>query len=353
MREATMSGSRTTSETFYQRHGGDHTAATMVKVLVIGASGHIGNAVTRELLARGYEVTASGRRAQPPANLSGLAVRYVAGDAEAPGAIEKLVEGHEIVVDAAAPYPSLMAGASAADPVAAARRRTQSIVEAVRRQRARLAYVSSFTTLPERSTGLERVQREWIRQSHPYFAVKQEIETAIMAEARVGLRAVIVNPTLCVGPWDLKAREYCFVPRVLSGEAPVTVAHVVNVIDVREVAAGLVAALEAERYGEPIPLTGHNQSVESLYRWLCEIGGVAAPRLVAPMTLTAITSYWSEVALGAVGVRPPLPAIAPLLTMLHDSFDISRAQAELGIVPRALSATLREAVEWYRQIGYC
>jgi dihydroflavonol-4-reductase len=325
-----------------------------VKALVIGATGHIGNAVTRELLGRGYEVTASGRRAQAPENLRGLRVRYVAGDAEAPGAIERLIEGHDLLVDAAAPYPSLMAaGSGAADPVEQARRRTQTIIDAVGRRRARLAYVSSFTTLPERSAGFERVQREWVRRSHPYFAVKREIETAILEAGRAGLAAAIVNPTLCLGPWDLKPRENCFVPRLLSGEAPVTVAHVVNVIDVRDVAAGLAAVLEAERYGEAIPLTGHNLSLESLYRWLCEIGGVAAPRLVAPMTLTAIASYWSEVALGAVGMRPPLPAIVPLLMMLHDSFDTGRVQAELGITPRALSGTLRDAIEWYRQIGYC
>jgi nucleoside-diphosphate-sugar epimerase len=42
-----------------------------------------------------------------------------------------------------------------------------------------------------------------------------------------------------------------------------------------------------------------------------------------------------------------------MLTMLHDSFDPSRVQAELGITPRPLSATLADAIEWYRLIGYC
>ena len=343
---------RAASASFQQRTAGVHAAAINVKVLVIGAGGHLGSAVTRELLARGDEVTASGRREHPPVSLSGLKLRYVAGDAEAPGALDRLMEGQEVLVDAAAPYPSLIA-AGAEDPVAQARRRTAGIIEAVRRRDARLAYVSTFTTLPERSTGLERMQREWIRRSHPYFAVKQEIEGAILAAARSGLRATVVNPTLCLGPWDLKPREYCFVARLLSGEAPVAVTHVVNVIDVREVAAGVAAALAAERYGEPIALTGHNLSVEALARWLCEIAGVAPPRLVAPVTLTAIASYWSELALGAAGLRAPLPAIAPLLTMMHDAFDAGRAQGELGITPRALSATLRDTVAWYRQIGYC
>lgn len=349
-----MSASRTVSQTFYQRREDDHTTAANLKALVLGASGHIGNAITRELLARGYVVTASGRRAAPPVNLAGLQLRYIAGDAEAPGAIDQLIEGHQVLVDAAAPYPSLIAvGTSAVDPVDHARRRTQTIIQAVRRHSAQLAYVSSFTTLPDRSGGIERVQRQWIRQSHPYFAVKREIETALLAAARAGLSVTIVNPTLCLGPWDLKPREYCFVPRVLASEAPVAVAHVVNVIDVRDVAAALLAALETRHCGEPIPLTGHNLSVESLCRWLCEIGGVAPPRLVAPLALTAIASYWSELALGTIGMPPPLPALAPLLTMMHDSFDLGRVQGELGITPRALSATLHDSVEWYRQIGYC
>ena len=326
-----------------------------MKALVLGASGHLGNAITRALIDRGYEVTAAGRRVALPINLAGLAIKYVPGDIDSPGQIDRWVEGHDVVVDAAAPYPSLLMprGESAAESLEQAVRRTRMLVDAVRRHPARLAYVSTFATLPDRSTGLQRIQREWIRRSHPYFAVKERIEAEIMAAARTGLPAVIVNPTLCIGPWDIKARDLCFVPRLLSGEAPVSVAHSINVVDVRDMAAGLVAALERERWGVPILLAGHNISVEALYTWICEIGGVMPSRVVAPITLGMIATYWSELALGAIGLPPRLPALAPMLTMLHDSFDPSPIQSELGIVPRALSGTLRDAIDWYRQIGYC
>ncbi len=334
--------------------GSPAAAGASVKALVLGASGHIGNAVVREMIARGYAVTASSRGPIPPVNLNGLALRYLAGDLDTPGHIERAVEGHEVVVDAAAPYPSLLMPAqTAARALDDARRRTQTLIDALRRQQARLAYVSSFTTLPDNSSGFEQMQRRWIRQIHPYFAVKQLIETEILTAVRAGLPAVIVNPTLCIGPWDIKDRELCFIPRLLSGEAPAAVAHPINVIDVRDLAAGLVAALEAGHYGEPIPLTGHNLSVDALYTWLCEIGGVAPPATVAPLTLAVIATYWSEITLGAIGRRPPLPALAPMLTMMHESFDPGRVQLELGVNPRPLSATLTEAIEWYRSIGYC
>jgi dihydroflavonol-4-reductase len=326
-----------------------------VKALVIGAAGHLGNAVTRALINRGYEVTAAGRRPEPPINLRGLAIRYLSGDIETAGQIDSWVDGHEVVIDAAAPYPSrLMPSAqSAAAAVEQAGRRTLALIGAVRRQRARLAYVSSFATLPDRSTGFERARRQWIRGLHPYFAVKQRIEADILAAARTGLPAVIVNPTLCAGPWDIKDRELCFVPRVLSGEAPITVTHSVNVIDVRDAADGLIAALESERYGEPILLAGHNISVAALYTWISEMGGIAPPRVAAPISLGVIAAYWSEIALGAIGVPPPLPVLAPMLTILHDAFDPSPIQTELGVVPGPLSRTLADAIEWYRQIGYC
>jgi dihydroflavonol-4-reductase len=326
-----------------------------MKALVIGAAGHLGNAITRELLDRGYEITAGGRRPEPPINLIDLNVRYLVGDIDAPGQIDRWVGGHDVVIDAAAPYPSLLMPSteSAAASLEHATRRTRAIIDSVRRQRARLAYVSSFTTLPDRSSGFERLQRQWIRRFHPYFAVKQRIEADIVEAARAGLPAVIVNPTLCIGPWDLKALELCFVPRLLRGEAPVSVTHTVNVLDVRDVAIGLVAALEHEHYGQPTLLAGHNLSIESLYTWICEIGGASPPRVVAPIGLGAIATYWSEIALGAIGLSPPLPALAPMLTMLHEPFDPDPIQMALGMVPRPLSQTLVDAIAWYRQIDYC
>jgi dihydroflavonol-4-reductase len=326
-----------------------------VKAIVLGASGHIGSAITRELVSRGYEVTAAGRRIERPINLGGLELRYVSGDLDIPGEIDRMVEGHDVVVDAAAPYPSFLAppAEAAGASVEHAGRRTRALIDAVHRQNARLAYVSSFATLPDGASGLEGLQRRLIRQLHPYFAVKQRIEADLIDAARVGLPVVIVNPTLCIGPWDIKTRDLCFIPRLLCGEAPASVAHAINVIDVRDIALGLVAGLQAGRHGEPILLAGHNISVEALYTWICEIGGVAPPTLVAPITMGVVATYLNEVMAGATGSIPPLPALAPMLTMLHDSFDPSDLQVELGIAPRPLSRTLTDAIDWYRQIGYC
>jgi dihydroflavonol-4-reductase len=327
-----------------------------VKALVLGATGHIGNAAVRELLSRGYEVTAASRRSEPAINLTDLPLIYARGDIDNPAQLDSWIDGHDIVVDAAAPYISWLLPAglgSGPESLQYGARRTDHLLGAVRRHDARLAYVSSFVTLPRRRQGLDRWQSELVRLLHPYFALKELIEAQILSAARAGLEAVVVNPTLCLGPWDIKERQYCIVPRLLAGEPAAAVNHLINVIDVRDVAAGIVTALETRRYGQQIALVGHNLTNDELFGWICELGSVQPPRLVVPMTLSLIASYFSELALGIAGVRSPMPALAPMLTSLYEPFTPDSTQRELGVNPRALSGTLADSIAWYRRIGYC
>ncbi|HLW70465.1 MAG TPA: NAD-dependent epimerase/dehydratase family protein [Candidatus Binataceae bacterium] len=326
-----------------------------MKILVLGVTGHIGSAVTRELLTRGHAVTGVARRPRARANLDGLSISYVRGDIDDFSAdLNSWMRGHDAVVDAAAPYPvALPRDANAADLVRDATTRTQRLLRAARRHRAPIAYVSSFGTLPQRRIGLDRWATDLMQRLHPYFAVKSAIENMLLEAARDGQPVVVVNPTGCLGPWDLKPRERCFVPALLRGEMPAATNQMLNVIDVRDVAIGLVNALEAEVYGTPIALVGHNISNEILFRWICEIGNVKPPPFTAPSGAAVVATYLSEVALGAIGVEPPLPALIAMLTYIHGYLAPSAAQVDLGLVPRPLSRTLLETIEWYRAIGYC
>ena len=103
-------------------------ARAATKTLVLGASGHLGQAILRELLRRGHKVTAATRRLRPP-NLVALEVPIVTGDPDAPGQLEHWVSGHEVVIDAAAPYAvNLFSPTSAIEhePLGYARRRTRA-----------------------------------------------------------------------------------------------------------------------------------------------------------------------------------------------------------------------------------
>jgi dihydroflavonol-4-reductase len=133
----------------------------------------------------------------------------------------------------------------------------------------------------------------------------------------------------------------------------VCISHVLNVVDVRDVAAGIVTALQAERYGESILLSGHNIPSDVLFSWICQIGGARPPRFSVPASLGLLASYGIESFLALFGQRSPMPSLAAMLTCEMEWMAPSAAQRALGITARPLSATLQDAVAWYRTLGYC
>ena len=74
------------------------------RVLVTGASGFIGSAVTRHLVARGQEVVALVEPGADAANLEGLDVKQVVGDLRSPDSVRKAVSGCRAAFHVAALY---------------------------------------------------------------------------------------------------------------------------------------------------------------------------------------------------------------------------------------------------------
>jgi uncharacterized protein len=71
-----------------------------LKVVVFGASGAIGRAITGELLARGHTVIAATRSGAP---VEGLVVQAVTGDAANPASVARLAAGQDAVASATGP----------------------------------------------------------------------------------------------------------------------------------------------------------------------------------------------------------------------------------------------------------
>jgi len=327
-----------------------------VKVLVIGASGHIGNAIVRLLLERKHSVTACGRRKQRPANLASLRLRYLRGDAEVPGQFDKWIAGHDLVVDAAAPYPveaSSVANGVGGDAIARAEMRTRRLLDAVSKRDVTLVYVGSCVTLARPRTAAQQFQTNLMRIAHPYFHVKELIEAQILDASRRGIRAVILDPAYCLGPWDLRERQYCTIPQLLKGEIPSSIDQVLHVIDVRDVAEALLSALDDERYGEPILLSAYKMSTHHLYSFICDVAGVPAPRYSFPTEAVLLGVYGLEMALSLAGIKTPLSSGAIMISTAFDYLEAGKELEELDITARPLSETIADSIQWYREIGYC
>ena len=233
------------------------------------------------------------------------------------GNLDAWIADHDIVVDAAAPYAlNLFHATSAAErrPVEHARKRTRSLLDSVIKHRTRLAYVSTLSARRVRSGGgLDALQSQFIQRLQPYFEIKTVIEDAILEAVRRGLEAIIVSPSACLGPWDIKPRHQCWIPALLSGELSLSLQHRINVVDTRDVADTLVGALLEEAYGNPIAVIGHDTSVNDLFSLVCDLGGADRPRWSVPAAFGVLPALWAELAWGLVGRPSPLPSLVPML----------------------------------------
>ncbi len=319
------------------------------RVVVLGATGHAGQAVVRHALEQGREVTALVRSPNPE-SLRGLAVRVVQVDSELLS-LADVAGGHDLLVDAAGSY-DLDVGVPCSPhwtfAVEAAVRRTRMVVDAARRHEMKLAFISTYGTLPRYDSWPEADAVLWRRSVSPYYELKCAMEQVVIEASRGGLPAVIVNPVAFVGPWEFR-EVWNSLSLILSGRMPMVIDLEMSVIDVRDVAAAIDLAIAQDFFGRPIPLVAHNIHAADLVARVAALAGAPSTRpLAIPGYMAAWGAYWTSMAFATFGLEPPpslgLIAITPEMRPLPRSAE----QIALGLHVRPLDSSLRDAVAFYR-----
>lgn len=187
----------------------------------------------------------------------------------------------------------------------------------------------------------------------PYCRSKLRAEQAALARGRAGQPVVVANPTMPVGPGDRGLspptrliRDFC------QGRLPARMDCTLNLIDVRDVAEGLVRTLERGRPGRRYLLGGENLTLLEMLQILSNLTGVPVPRWRLPYLVGLAVAYASEAWADLVTGRPPKATVTGVrLTRRTMHFDASRSLAELDLTPRPVRESLADAVAWLHQAG--
>ena len=181
----------------------------------------------------------------------------------------------------------------------------------------------------------------------PYYRTKYYGEQeALAANDPPDFEVVIVNPTLLLGPGDLRDSSTGDVRRFLERKLPATPAGGYAFVDARDAAAGMLLAFERGRAGERSLLNAKNLTVAALLERLERLTGIPAPRLRLPRgraLALGLNDVFSR-AVEAIGGRPPVSEIDVDLGQHYWYADSSKAERELGWRPRDPSDTLRDTV---------
>ncbi len=126
-----------------------------------------------------------------------------------------------------------------------------------------------------------------------------------------------------------------------------------NLIDVRDVAEGMIRTMHSGQPGRRYLLGHENVSILSLFQMLARLTGLPAPRWRVPYPIALAAAYASEFIADVYTHRRPAATITGVkLTRRRMHFDPRRSLAELELRPRLMAESVAETVAWFRDIGW-
>jgi len=249
-------------------------------IVVTGATGHIGNVLVRELVSRGEEVRALVLPSEDTVPLEGLCLERVEGDVLDEDSLVRAFEGASAVYHLAgivAIRPGQNELMHRVNGVGARNVAQACLTCGVKR----LVYTSSIHALvePEQGTVIdETCPVDPDQLTIEYSKSKARATLGIRQAVERGLDAVIVCPTGVIGPYDYRVSEIGqLILDFGRGRMKATIDGAYDFVDVRDVAAGHILALEKGRRGEKYILSGARMTVDELLGVLEEATGVDAP----------------------------------------------------------------------------
>ena len=317
----------------------------MPTTLVTGATGFVGSHVARALQARGDEVRATVRANSNLAPLAGLDVETVVAELSDRRAVRRALRGVSRVFHVAG-STNLRAPAEALFEANVVTTRVV-MEECLRAEVERVVHTSSTAAVgpaPEGGTADER--RLWRGSvGIPYVDAKREAEVEALRIAARGLPVVVVCPAQVLGAGDYGRSSTEIVRRFMLRRIPAYVEGAINVVDVEDVAAGMLLADERGQPGERYILGNRNYTWDRLFADLARLSGIEPPavRLPVPAALAL-----AEALVHAPGPTPITPV--EVRSAAHWwTYRSTKARRELGWTTRPHEETVERTVEWYRE----
>jgi nucleoside-diphosphate-sugar epimerase len=232
---------------------------------------------------------------------------------------------------------------------------TRNVCEAAQRYGARRVVVAS-------SSGTIAVSREpVIHDEHasykietagdwPYYLSKIfEEKLALDYFARHNLPVVVVNPSLLLGPGDERNSSTRDVALFLRGQILAFPRGGLNFVDVRDAAAGSIAAMRNGRPGERYLLGGVNWTFRALIQHVARISGRRAPTLEPSLGFSLHAARLLRFLWRLAGKSYDLDDDSIRMSAHFWYCDSRKARAELGFETRDPIETLEETVKDVRR----
>lgn len=331
--------------------------------LVTGAAGFLGSNVCAQLLEKGEKVRALVLPNDKSVKYIPKDVEIVLGDLCDKNSLEdffSVPEGMNSVVIHCASMVTV-------DPAYSEKLMavnvtgTRNIIEKclAHKECQKLVYVSSTGAIPEQPMGTKIKEVNKFEPNDPtkvvgaYSQSKAKASQMIMDSVAVmGLKACIVHPSGILGPNDHAVGETTStLIKIIKGEMPIGMQGSFNLCDVRDLAAGCIAAVDKGRIGECYILANEEVTLKQLCDMLHEECNCQKIKFYLPLNLADKIAHTLEKRAEKSGEKPMMTTFSVYNLARNNSFDYSKAQKELGYRTRPYAETIHDEVMWLKEEG--
>ncbi len=331
-----------------------------VKYLVTGAAGFLGGTICRQLIERGEDVRAFVLPGDPAMKYVPQEAEIVEGDLTDVASLEKLFaveEGTETIVLHIASIVTVNPDYSS-KVMEVNVDGTRNIIRLClsHPECKKLVYCSSTGAIPEAAMG--KAIKE-VRRFDPDEVVGCYSRSKAMASQAVldavhenGLNACIVHPSGIMGPEDYAIGETTgTLIKIIKGEMPAGIDGSFNLCDVRDLAAGTIAAADKGKAGECYILANEPVSFRDFSRMVSDEAGCKKVGMFLPVWAASIMGGMMEKQAKKKGVKPMMTRFSVYNLARNNKFDPTKAVRELGYSTRSYRDTIHDEIQWLKETG--
>ncbi len=330
----------------------------MSKVLITGATGFIGNHVARMCAQQGDVIRAMVMPGEDRSPLDGMEVEFVEGNLLDPDSLTRAIQGVDKLYHLAALFAvwtkdpdlhykinvegtrHLMHAAKAAD------------VE-------KIVYTSSIAAIGTEGKGTLSTEQTPFTSWHfasEYIMSKYISHLEVKGMVKDGLPVTMVLPGLPFGPGDRAPTPTgTMIIGALQGKMKNYWDGGVCPVDVRDVAAGHLLAMEKGRVGESYILgnTDNNMTNQQFLQLVGRVAGIdnVGSKEISRATMLRVARL-AEIFSKITGKAPITTVKNSTYTMEHFYVDASKAVSELGLPQTPVETAVRDSIDWFRTNGY-
>jgi nucleoside-diphosphate-sugar epimerase len=318
----------------------------MTRILVTGGSGFIGKHLVAKLAALGHEVRSLDPRCPvdtPPRS------EHVAGSVLDTNLVNECMGDIDQVYHLAGLPGMWMPEKDDFDTVNF--RGTEIVLAAARKRGVgRFLHCSTESILFPSSraavSGLDAPPAD--EMPGRYTRSKLLAEQLAMQAAASGFPVVVGTPTMPIGPHDHNLTPPTAMLRhFLNKRLRLYLDFIVNLVDVRDVASGLVLAMERGQLGHRYILGGESIPLKQILQTVSEISGRRSLNIAVPGAIARKAAAVLEFIADHVTRRPPSGTEEGVRIALRaTALSSEKARTELGYEPRPVGPALQETIAY-------